>query len=316
MSHRVPATEERIWAVLAHLSALAFGMGILLPVVGWSDQRRKSNYASFHSLQALGYQSLGYTFWVLLTLLVIIIMLFGMVFTFGNGETHAGNIDSVAGIWMIAIFIALFVFIGLYMILPVAAAVACAFGREFHYPILGRRLANYLNYVPGNGNWLNEDHEDRWVTGMGHISVIIMPWGMLAPLTAWILQGKRSRFLEFQSIQTLLFQSGTLILYFGAALVYMVGFIALIATTGLAVNSGVDSSGGMFAFVIFIMASLLAFVIIMFIPILHILGQWAGYRVLKGDDYLYPLLGRIVQQRIDGNSIMDGKRQHENPSGS
>ncbi|MDQ2692743.1 MAG: DUF4870 domain-containing protein, partial [Chloroflexota bacterium] len=73
-----PTTEERIWAVLSHLSALAFGMGIALPVVGWSDQRRKSNYASFQSLQALGYQSLGYTAWALFSAVLTIIL--GVVF--------------------------------------------------------------------------------------------------------------------------------------------------------------------------------------------------------------------------------------------
>jgi hypothetical protein len=26
------------------------------------------------------------------------------------------------------------------------------------------------------------------------------------------------------------------------------------------------------------------------------LGQWAGYRVLKGDDYHYPLVGRLAEK--------------------
>src|SRR5215510_14127502 len=68
----LPTTEERVWAVLSHLSAIVLGMGILLPIIGWSEQRRKSNYASFQNLQALGYQSLGYTVWILLSLLIII----------------------------------------------------------------------------------------------------------------------------------------------------------------------------------------------------------------------------------------------------
>jgi len=68
-----PTTEDRIWAVLSHLSSLAFGMGIGLPIIGWSDQRRKSNYASFQSLQALGYQSLGFTIWILSYLVIIIV---------------------------------------------------------------------------------------------------------------------------------------------------------------------------------------------------------------------------------------------------
>src|SRR5512141_2017118 len=44
-----PTTEDRIWAIISHLSSLALGMGIVLPIVGWLDQRRKSNYAAFQS---------------------------------------------------------------------------------------------------------------------------------------------------------------------------------------------------------------------------------------------------------------------------
>src|SRR5215216_3528303 len=68
----LPTTEERIWAVISHLSAIAFGMGILLPIIGWSEQRRKSKYASFQCLQALGYQSLGSNIWLLSYLVVFI----------------------------------------------------------------------------------------------------------------------------------------------------------------------------------------------------------------------------------------------------
>jgi len=34
------------------------------------------------------------------------------------------------------------------------------------------------------------------------------------------------------------------------------------------------------------------------VPFLHILGQWAGYRVLKGDDYRYPIVGKQVEKWI------------------
>ena len=90
-----PSTEDRVWTVLAHISALSFGMGILLPVVGWSDQRRKSNYASFQCLQALGYQSLGFTIWVLsylvLVILASVIMLFGFL-PEGNTSYSASDV--------------------------------------------------------------------------------------------------------------------------------------------------------------------------------------------------------------------------------
>src|SRR5215211_6661557 len=113
-----PTTEDRVWAVLSHLSALAFGMGILLPIIGWSEQRRKSKYAAFQCLQALGYQSLGYTIWLLCYLLLCIgVMLLAVVFSFQaekSGETSDVLARSITW-WLLIIT---FGFLALYMLLP------------------------------------------------------------------------------------------------------------------------------------------------------------------------------------------------------
>ena len=309
----MPSTEERVWAVLSHLSALAFGMGILIPIIAWSEQRRKSNYATFQSLQALGYQSLGYTVWILAAFIIIVIhSLFTvreLVLAGQSGADPASFLGPVMGLH----FVVMLGLIGLYALLPFAAAIACALGRDFRYPIMGNRLARYLNFEPaGPGNeqgWLLEDHEDRWVVSMGHFSVIIALWGMLAPLTAWILQGKRSLFLKFQSIQTFTFQIGTMLLYVVAGAVYMLGFFALLFTVGLDAGAAFDNSGGMIGLVIFFVSMLIAVFILLAVPMFHIMGQWAGYRVLKGDNYHYPLIGRLVEKRIQGkaNSVIEEK---------
>lgn len=299
----LPTTEERIWSVLAHLSAIAVGMGILLPVIGWSEQRRKSNYASFQCLQALGYQSLGYTVW-LLTYLVLIIVLV-VILTISLGFMGKGNnvSGSIVGIWTGMFFFVIFGTLGLYFLLPVIAAVACALGKDFRYPIMGNRLARYLGFDASESGdeptWLIEDHEDRWVAAMGHFSVIITIWGMIAPLAAWILQGKRSLFLKFQSIQTLMYQAGVTVLFLGAGVIYMFGFFVFIVMTGFGRNmSALDSSVGIVGLVFLFGSMLIALLIILFLPLFHILGQWAGYRVLKGDDYHYPILGKLVKERI------------------
>jgi uncharacterized Tic20 family protein len=294
-----PTTEDRIWAVISHLSSLAFGMGILLPIVGWADQRRKSNYSSFQCLQALGYQSLGYTIWLLSYLVIIIlasIILLAML-----GPTAVTR-DTVLGPGMIIFFIIVFGFFALYFLLPIVAAVACALGRDFRYPFMGDRLARYLGYDPAqkveDQMWLSEDHEFHWVAGMGHFSILVFLWGMLAPLTAWVLYGKRSFFLKFQSIQTLVYQAGTTILYFVALVMYLFGFLLLAAVTAVIGGPDLNSSIGIFSIVIFGALLLISFLIILIVPLLHILGQWAGYRVLKGDNYRYPLVGRLVEKSL------------------
>jgi len=293
-----PSTEERIWAVIAHLSAIAMGMGLLLPVIGWSEQRRKSNYASFQCLQALGYQSLGYTIWILVALVVVVFTSITAVVGIANVE----NIQSEMMGIMIAHTTLMFGLIGIYFALPIIGAVACAFGKDFRYPLMGGRLARYLGYdfsqTGDEQSWLDEDHEDHWVTSMGHFSVIIMLWGILIPVTAWILQGKRSFFLRFQTIQTLFFQASVTLLFFGGMFLYVAGAFVLLGAIGLSGDTGLSTPTGMIGIVAFLVLMLIIVVIILIVPLFHIMGQWAGYRVLKGDNYRYPVIGKLVEKRL------------------
>lgn len=300
MNNTPPTAEERIWSVLAHLSALAFGMGILLPIIGWSEQRRKSKYVSFQCLQALGFQSLGFTIWLLAYLVVFIAILAVMVVMSFRAENEGRAFDPAEGPLMLMVYLTTFGFLAIYVVLPIIAAIACALGKDFRYPILGNRLAKYLNGQPvsDDATSVRAEKEERWVVAMGHFAVIILFWGLIAPVTAWIAQGKQNRFVKFQSIQTAVYQAVVTVLYFGAIVIYMIGFLAFLASTGLA---GVPSDGaplGMISLVIFILFSLIALLLFMLVPLCHILGQWAGYKVLKGENYRYPLIGRFVEGYI------------------
>lgn len=291
-----PTSEERIWAVLSHLSSLAFGMGSLLPIIGWSEQRRKSKYATFQCLQALGYQSLGYTVWFLSYLLILI--LFFVVFTIALSATFIprGREDAIFGVWMAAFLVLMFGSLALYFLLPVIAAIACALGKDFRYPIMGNRLAKYLGYRQANDSeWLIEEHEDRWVASMGNFAIIIFLWGVLAPVTAWMVQGKRSLFLKFQSIQTVILHAIVDIIYFAAVFIFMIGFLAFMVTAGIV---GPERNVPMPGIGVFLVFSLLGSVLFLVIPLFHILGQWAGYRLLKGDDYKYPIIGKLVEKQM------------------
>ena len=299
--NKKPPVEERIWAVIAHLSAIAMGMGILLPVIGWSESRRKSNYASFQSLQALGYQSLGYTIWILTTLVIVVVVGVGEIAAFVN-MTNVNNLESELMALILAHTSLMFGLIGIYFALPIIAAVSCALGKDYRYPYMGNRLEKYLGYdlaVSGEeSEWLIEEHEDRWVASMGHFSVIIILWGLLVPVTAWILQGKRSLFLKFQSIQTVIFQAGTLLLYILSGVLYIGGFIFFMLSVGGMEMANLDSSVGMVGVFVFFGSLLCTFFIVLLVPLLHIMGQWAGYRTLKGVDYRYPILGKLIENRM------------------
>lgn len=205
-----------------------------------------------------------------------------------------------------------FVLIGIYFILPIIAAIACALGMDFRYPLMGNRLARYLGYDLARSSeeqtWLVEEHEDRWVASMGHFAVIIILWGTLAPIAAWMIDGKRSPFLKFQSVQTVVYQAGTLLLYFAAGFFYVFGLIVFVMTIGFEGAVALDSSGGMVGAVVFLVSLLIAMLIVLAVPLLHILGQWAGYRVLKGDEYRYPIVGKLVEKRVMKSNSLAGEQ--------
>ncbi len=314
----LPTTEERVWAVLAHLSALALGMGIVLPMIGWSEQRRKSKYASFQCLQALGYQSLGYTVWLLIFLLLMVGLVILIIIVDAIGAKTGNYADKFETQWFILFIVISFGVSGIYILFSIIAAAACALGKDFRYPVMGNRLAKYLGYddiqTIDQQIELIEDHEDRWVAAMGHFSVIIALWGMLAPLTAWIMQGKRSVFLKFQSVQTLVYQVFVTLLSLGTWVIYMFGFVAFMGTIGLN-PSNIDSTEGVVGLIIFGLSLLISFGIMFIIPLFHIMGQWAGYRVLKGDNYRYPIVGKLVErwQRSSGaQPLTEQKNIEEN----
>jgi uncharacterized Tic20 family protein len=290
--------EERFWCVIAHLSTLAMGMGLFLPVFGWAVNRRKSNYISFQCLQALGYQTLGYTIWILATLVFFVASLVGLAFGFQSVESLQENLSA----WAAGHTLLSFGLIGLYFAFPIAATIACAMGYEFRYPFMGKRLAQYLNYArispDEDEQWMIEEHEDRWVSSMGHFAIIVVFWGLAVPIAAWAMQGKRSIFLKFQSAQTVLFQTLSLLLFFGAGFFYVFGIVVFFLTVGFEGEVMFDSASVMIGGVTFLFSLLIALFILMVIPCMHILGQWAGYRVLKGDNYHYPIVGKMVLERF------------------
>lgn len=305
-----PSAEERVWAVLAHLSTLAMGIGLPLPIAGWSMSRRQSNYISFQCLQALGYQTLGYTIWILTTLVMLVVSAVG----FASSVQTIDTLDADLNAWVIGHSVFMFGMIGLYFFLPAIAAVACALGMNFRYPLMGNRLARYLGYdltcSREEQPWLIEEHEDRWVASMGHFAVVIVFWGLLAPILAWAMQGKRSLFLKFQSIQTVVYQAGTILLYFAAGFLYLFGLVVFVLTIGFEGDVALDSSSSMIGAVVFLVSLLMAMLVILAVPLLHILGQWAGYRVLKGDEYRYPVVGGLVEKWIPDPALQSTVESH------
>lgn len=287
-----PSSEDRFLSALAHLTALGFGNLNFVPTILWSENRKKSAALRFQVLQAFGYQTLGYTLWAIGVLLLVVLFYLGLLLV-SLIVPQATQNETVITVFSLAIVVILFGTMGLYLLIPVIGAVLCGLGKDFRYPWLGNRLARALGYDPHNpAAPLNADFEERFAAAMGHFSVILPIWGLLAPAWLWITHKSHSSWLKFQSAQTTLYQIFVNVIYFGSS------FGSLLAGIAIAIFFGVTSDGSEWSFVVGLLAA--AFLMsctMLILPLFHILGQWAGLQTLLGRDFKYPLLGRWMEKR-------------------
>lgn len=288
-----PSTQDRIFAAIAHLAALAFGSGVVVPAALWSESRKKSAYARFQTLQAFGYQSLGYTLWLLGVLLLVVVFYVGMLVIALLIPDAAQN-ETILAVFSIAIVLMMFGSMGLYLLIPLIGAVLCGMGKDFRYPLLGSRLARSLGYQPEAGAdspELDSAFEERFAAAMGHFAVILPIWGLLAPAWLWISHKSHSPWLKFQSAQTAIYQVVVTVLHFG--LVFVSTFFAfgsMVLFAALAESSEMVVIVGLMA-----MTCLLGCTGLI-VPLFHILGQWAGLQTLRGRDFKYPLVGGWMEK--------------------
>ncbi len=288
-----PSTQDRILAVIAHLAALAFGSGVAIPAALWSESRKKSPYVRFQTLQAFGYQSLGYTLWLISVLLLLALFYLGLL-VIALLVPNAAQNETILAVFSIAIVAMMFGAMGLYLLIPLIGAALCGLGKDFRYPLLGGRLARSLGYPPEAGAdspELDSAFEERFAAAMGHFAVILPMWGLLAPAWLWISHKNHSSWLKFQSAQTTIYQAFVNVLYFGLTFASVfIGFGSMAFFAMMADLGEWTVVAGMMVMVCLLGCTGLV------IPLFHILGQWAGLQTLRGRDFKYPLLGRRVNQ--------------------
>lgn len=291
-------SDEKIWAALAHYSALLFGLGSLISLVILATQRRKSSFASFHALQAMSYQVLAWWLWILITPVLVIVLSVVMVLL---AAVSAGSGDE-GMVFALGIQVAIWgSFLGsfaLYVLLGLLGAGFCLGGREFRYPLIGKWLARFLGYEPEGGLPLKEAQEDRVVASVAHGSAIITLWGLIFPLVAWISQKDRSAFLRFQSLQALLYQGVGALAYLGTMALYFVFSFGVMLL--MFADPSVAESPDAFMLAFMIPVFLIMFVFFVLGPIYMFFAFLASVRILRGHDYRYPVLGSLLARRMAG----------------
>lgn len=294
--------NERFISALAHGSVLLSFFGPIVPALVWISQRRKSRFVSFQALQAMGYQSL--LLWVGLTIVLSGLLVFifsGLPLAAQESLTLDSIGDSLlmqrARLFQNIFYIAW----GLLSLPALIGAVMNAMGKDFQYPILGRRLGSFLK---GNAeNSVDESREDDWVAGICHSTAIVIFGGMILPLMIWIAQKDRSARLRFQALQAFIFQ---LLIFVSMVFSFFLLFAVMIAVIVVAgyLNSaqGLTSDAGLYLLIVVFVLLLLACLSLLALPIFHLFAMIAWAQVMKGVNYRYPLLGKMIEKRLGGNS--------------
>jgi uncharacterized Tic20 family protein len=291
-----PTPGERILAALAHLSILGGGLGLFVPALVWVAKRQKSAFTSFQALQALGYAifAILYEFLLVPVWLIVFILLNISVIVTEDGTRISQEYFTVIQDLIIMITIMMI----LPLLLGIIGALACLFGKEFRYPILGNHLAVYLQH--GRAEGIDPEYEDRFVSAVVHACVMFVsptiPYYIAAPLVALLYSKGRSQLLHFQSLQALVFQLLGTAISFGFLMVMAGLFVSAMIFSSINPATGtISNSSNTPALILFLAATLILLIFLLFLPVIQTFGLVAGYRVLKGKDYEYPLVGKLVK---------------------
>jgi uncharacterized Tic20 family protein len=131
------SVEARLLAALAHGSVVVQGIGLIVGIVVYVNQREKSRFAAFQALQAAVFQLIGMIVIVGLWLVWGVFYGLSMIPLVNMGETDVlPPIFWISMGSMVIPFLAMIV-IGAY---GLWAAIRTWQGRDFRYPILGSWL--------------------------------------------------------------------------------------------------------------------------------------------------------------------------------
>lgn len=143
------AQNDKIMAALAHVSAILPLMGVIAPIVIWATQKDKSEFVSFQALQAIVYQLLMILAWFV-GMGCYMLSFFSMFLTIpfsGSG----GDVDPTIAPFFMAGFFVPFIILGaifiggaIFILYGIFGAAMTFQGKNFHYIVIGKQLARYL----------------------------------------------------------------------------------------------------------------------------------------------------------------------------
>ena len=147
MSQETRSAEERLLAALAHGSIVASGLGLIVGVLVYINQREKSRYAAFQALQAAVYQLISLLIIVGLWIVWSVLYTVSLIPMFDLPDNAAPPPIFWIGLGSMVIPFAVMFVIGLY---GLWGALRTWRGRDFRYALVGPGLEK-IGLWNGNG---------------------------------------------------------------------------------------------------------------------------------------------------------------------
>jgi len=126
--------EEKLMALLSHLSIFIPNIGILALIIIWVTNKEKSNFVRFNALQAIFFQLIFFILMMLFIFVGIILMLVAIPWFDLSSNAEPGILFFLSMVFMFMYF-PLWIIFGIYAVVASAKSFK---GRIFKYAIIGR----------------------------------------------------------------------------------------------------------------------------------------------------------------------------------
>jgi len=132
--------------------------------------------------------------------------------------------------------------------------------------------------------------EEKLMSLLSHLSIIIPNIGVIAPIIIWVTQKDKSKFLRFNAIQAIFFQ---LVFFVLVMLSVFTGVILMLVSTFI-ITKNPDAAPGALFWVSMGIVYLYFPLWIIFV----IYAVVAAVKSFKGRIFRYLIIGRIIERKI------------------
>ncbi len=142
--------------------------------------------------------------------------------------------------------------------------------------------------------------EEKMLALFSHLSIFM--GGIVLPIIFWAINKEKSRFVRFHSLQAIFFHISYLVL------IIAVVIVMVIISAGLGIMSAGTFAAGKNGS-IFIFIAVMAFYAIFFLVLFGFigLGIYVGVKSYKGELRRYPIIGKIVYEKVYGEMNVNDK---------